>query len=205
MSHLVPPIGSRGRFTAAAPFTVNPGVVYQCTALRRFSDIEKQQLRVEETFYAPFGLGATEVSRDRSQGVYIVTLEADDRAPLYIPTSYITSYPDGAYRTYHRMVVSAEIGPVPDYMDLTFLKAQLAALVSDTTGVEPTVALGIAPMSTTVTPEEHELREIARVNAIKHRTTDYARFLAEREKNQRLEARVRMLEDILRQHDVIPQ
>lgn len=205
MTHLVPPIGAKGRFTAATPFEVNQGVIYQCTALRRFSDIEKQQLRVYETFYAPFGLPQDAVSRDRSNGVYIVTLESETHAPLYIPTSYITSYPDGAYRNYQRIVISAELGPLPDYMDLTFLQASMKALVSDTTGVEPYVALAIAPMTTQVTPGDHEQREIARVNAIKRRDTDYARFLAERQKNQRLEARVSMLEDILRQHGVIPQ
>jgi hypothetical protein len=205
MANLIPPIGSRGRFTVASPFTVNSGVVYRCTALRRFSDIENQGIRVFETFYEPFDLTQTDVANDRSIGAYIATLESDTHAPIYVPTTYITSYPDGAYRNYQRVVISAELGPMPDYIDLTFMEAQLKALVSDTIGVEPRVALGAAPMDTTVTPDQHETLEIARVNAIKNRTTDYAKYLAEKEANQRLKSRIQILEEIIRRNGLIPE
>lgn len=205
MANLIPPIEAKGRFSVKAPFQLNEGTIYRCTALRRFSDIENQGVRIHETYYEPVDLSPTDVENDRREGAYIVTLESDGKAPVYIPTTYITGYPDGAYRNYQRVVISAEIGPMPDYIDLSFMEASLKTLVSDTIGVEPRVALGVAPMTTQVTPEDHELREVARVNAIKNRTTDHAKLLAERQKNQRLESRVAILEQILRQNDLIPE
>lgn len=204
MANLIPPIEAKGRFSVKLPFQVNESTIYRCTAIRRFSDIENQGVRIYETYYAPFDLTEADVSRDRAAGAYIVTLEADSSAPLYVPTTYISGYPDGAYRNYQRVVISAELGPMPDYIDLTFMESALKTLVSETIGVEPRVALGIAPMTTQVTPEDHELREVARVNAIANRTTDYAKLLAERQKTQRLESRLAIFEEILRQNDLIP-
>lgn len=204
MNNLVPPVGTRGRYTVASPFVVNEGVIYRCTALRRFSDVENQGLRVFESFYQPRGLTTTDVSRDRQAGAYIATLESDRYAPVYVPTTYITSYPDGAFRKYQRVVISAELGPMPDSIDLTFAEQQVSDVLSDTIGIAPRVILSIAPLSDQVTPDEHEALEVARVNAIKTRTTYYAKFIAEREKNQRLETRLQILEDIIRANGLIP-
>ena len=204
MKNLIPPVGTRGRYTVRQPFSVKDDVIYECTALRRFSDIEAQGLRVYEMFYQPFGLSETDVGNDRRLNAYVATLESDSYAPLYVPTTYITSYPDGAYRSYHRVVLSAELGPIPDYIDLSFAITQMQDVLSDVIGIEPKVAVSVAPMTDRVTPEQHEALEVARTGAIKTRTTDYAKYLSEKQKNQRLESRIALLETVLRDSGQLP-
>lgn len=204
MKNLVPPVGTRGRYTVRPPFSVKNDVIYVCTALRRFSDIEAQGLRVYEMFYQPYGLTQTDVSTDRRLNAYIATLESDSYAPVYVPTTYVTSYPDGAYRSYHRVVLSAELGPIPDYIDLSFAVTQMQAVLTDVIGVAPKVAVSVAPMTDRVTPDQHEALEVARTGAIKTRTTDYAKYLSEKQKNQRLESRIELLENVLRNNGLLP-
>lgn len=202
---LTPPIGTRGRYTVKAPFMTDDGVIYTCSALRRFIDLENLGTRIYETYYAPFDLAQADMEQDRRDGVLMVTLTSESHAPLYIPTSYITSFPDLSYRNYQHVVMSASLGPLPDYIDLTFARQQMQNVISDVTGVATEVFLSIAPMSDTVTPDEHEALEAAREASINNRTTDYARTLDKDQKIQRLEARNAVLVEILRSNGLLPE
>ncbi len=202
---LTPPINTRGRYSVKAPYIVDEGVIYTCSALRRFIDLENLGTRIYETYYAPFGLAESDMQRDRRDGVLIVTLTSESSAPLYIPTSYITAYPDLSYRNYQHVVLSASLGPLPDYIDLTFARQQMQNVISDVTGVTTEVHLSIAPMEDTVTPDDHEAREAAREASINNRTTDYARNLEKDQKIQRLEARNAVLVEVLRSNGLLPE
>lgn len=202
---MIPPLGTRGRYSLRAPWTTEPNTLYTCAAIRSFTDLETLGVNILESYYVPMGLEASDVQRDRRDAVAIITLISETTAPIYVPSSYIESYPDLSHRNYHHMVVSASLGPLPDYLDLTFVKGQIASAISETIGVEPEVHLGVAPMIGEVTPEQHEILENAREAAITNRTTDRARLLEAQQRIAQLEQHLSIYEGILRDKGLLPE
>jgi len=205
MASPIPPIGTRGVYSLNAPWTASPGVVYTCAAIRRFVDLANLGTDVYETYYAPSGLTQSDYDRDRQNDEAIVTLISETTAPIYVPSSYIASFPDQSYRNYHHVVLSASLGPLPDYIDLTFVRDQVATAVSEVVGQEATVQLSVAPMKGTVSPEQHEVNEAARQASITNRTTDYARRLELEQQVTQLNQRLAIAETLLKENGLIPE
>lgn len=199
-----PPIGTRGRYELRTPFVARPDRVYTCTAIRKFVDLETQGVNVYAQYYQPHGLTESDFSADRRNNEVILTLTSDTDAPIYVPSSYLLSYPDQSGRTYHHVVLSASMGPLPDYIDLTHVRTEVAKVISDVIGHVPEVHVGIAPLTEDVIPEDHEVLEAGRIAAISNRTTDYTRFLEAQQKVHRLESKLAALESILQDHGLIP-
>lgn len=204
MDRMIPPIGTRGRYSLKAPFTTEPNTLYRCAAIREFVDLENRDRPVYENYYQPYDIPEADYRRDRDNKAVIITLVSDTTAPIYVPSSYIAAYPSLSYRNYQHVVLSASIGPIPDYLDLTFAKQQMASILSDTIGVTPEIHVGVAASSGVITPEQHETLETAREAAIVNRTTDRARLLEEQAKNTLLEQKIRLLEQILIDNDLLP-
>lgn len=205
MSNLVPPIDTRGIYLLASPYaeSLQPGELYRCAAIRSFRDVENQGGNVFTEYYENRNLSQADCEKDRRNDVKIVTLLSDAYAPVYVPSSYILSYPDIGTRNYQRVVLSVDLGPLPDVLDLTFVKTKMAGVVQESFGVTPKVNIAIAPMSGVVTSEESDAREIARQSAVTNATTDYALYLKEREKNTVLETRCALLEKIVRDNGLL--
>lgn len=204
MAAPIPPVGTRGLYELKTPWSTQPATLYTCMAIRRFTDLENRGTNVYETYYAPFDVAESEYRRDRSNNEAIITLTSETTAPIYVPSSYIASFPDLTFRNYHHVVLSSSFGPLPDYIDLTFVRQEIAKVISDTLGTVPEVHVGVVPMNGVVTPEEHDTLEVARQAKIENRTTDYARLLEAQQTNQQLLQRLAICEQILRDEGLIP-
>jgi len=205
MVSIIPTLGMKGRYSLKSPWNASPDTLYTCAAIRYFVDIENLGFDVYEDYYQPMGMDRNVFEKDRREKVAIVTLTSETSAPIYVPSSYIEAIPDLSHRNYHHVVLSASLGPLPDYIDLTFLQDQVGAVVSDTIGMQPKVELGVAPMKGTISPEQHEVLETARAAAISNRTTSHARVLELSEKNAQLEQRLAIMEQILKDNNLIPE
>lgn len=193
----VPPPGTRGLYSLKAPFKTVPNELYSCGAIRYFKDIQNQGVDVYAKYYQPLELTEADYARDLAAGVVIITLLSETQQPIYVPSSYVLSYPGLSSYNYQHVVLSVSLGALPDALDLTFLKTQIATAVSEVIGVTPTVYENVAPSTGVVTPEQHDAMEAARQAAITNRTTDYARYLIERDKRIALEAKVAALEKVI--------
>lgn len=193
----VPPIGTRGIYSLKAPFTTVPDTLYTCAAIRHFKDIQNQGTDVFKRYYEPYEIEQIRYQDDLATGVVLVSLVSDTENPIYVPSSYIAAFPNLNSVNYHHVVLSLSLGALPEYLDLTFLKDQIAGVASDTIGVSPTVYENIATTTNTVSPEEHDAITIAREAAIKNRITDYARVIELQQQKASLEQRLQILETIL--------
>lgn len=198
MASLAPPLGTKGRWQLKEPFVTVPGQLYELGADRSFIDIENNGVNVFETYYGPFALDRATMTADRRNGERILTLLSDTLAPIYVPTSYVTAYPLLDSVAYHHVVMSASIGALPVTVSLDFLETQLAKICSDTIGVTPTINIGVVPLTSVVTPEQHETNEALRESAIANRTTDYARLAEEQNKNAVLSQKLTIAETIIK-------
>lgn len=205
MDRMIPPIGTRGLYSLKSPWVTKPTVLYQCSAIREFVDLENLGVNVYETYYFPMGLERNVFEQDRRSGQVIVTLTSDTEAPIYVPSSYIAAFPDLSYRNYQHIVLSASLGPLPDYIDLTFAKATVANVLSDVVGLTPTVHVSVAAMQGVISPQEHETLEAARQAAIVNRTTEYAKVLQLQQQVTSLQQQNAILVQILRDNGLLPE
>ncbi|AEH03608.1 hypothetical protein AVT69_gp183 [Pseudomonas phage PhiPA3] len=203
---LVPPPNTKGLYTLYAPFDQQmvPNELYTCAAIRRFEDIENNGRNVFSVYYEPFGLTEQQCQSDRAAGHFIVTLLSTKYPPLYVPTSFIKSYPNLNSKQYNQVILTLSLGPLPDDVILDSAMDAAANAVSDFLGVTPEVHIGIMPLSDAVTPEQHETREANRLAAIANRTTDYARLAEEQAKNAQLSQRLAIAEKMLKDNGLLP-
>lgn len=206
MARLTPPLNATGRFTAAAPFdtVVFETVAYQAVALRRFDDIVELGEDVYAKYYQPFGLTEIQFKQDERNSVVLVSLMNPSGEIVYVPDSYILSYPNQGDVKYNHVVLSVSLGILPDFLDLTFAKQQLASIASDTIGVNAAVKEHIAPTVGSVTPDQHELMEVARIARITNRRTDRAKALEAQAQITALQQRILALETIITEAGLLP-
>lgn len=206
MARLTPPLNATGRFTVAAPFdtVVFETVAYQAIALRRFTDIVELGEDVYDKYYAPFGLTEAQFKQDERASVVLVSLMNPSGEIAYVPDSYILSYPNQGDVKYQHVVLSVSLGPLPDYLPLDFAMSQLSSIASDTIGVNAVVKQHVAPTVGTVTPDQHELLEVARTARITNRKTDRARALEAVNQVAILQQRIAALETIIEEAGLLP-
>jgi hypothetical protein len=203
MAKLTPPLHTKGRYTLKDPFVTDLATLYTCAAVRTFRDIKERGYDPFNEFYEPMGLTEVDYNLDVSKNASIVTLVSDSQPIIYVPDTYILSYPNQQLVPYKHIVLSVSLGLVPDYVDYTFLRNQIAGLVSDVIGVEPIVELHVAPTNDSLSSEEHDILETTRQAAINLRTTDRANVLNLQRQNTALVERLQTLEQILKNEGLI--
>lgn len=214
MAKKTPPLGARGRYTVKSPWTTNPGKLYTCVAIRSFSDIYELGFDVYDTYYVPMGLTNGTVSggqtfsfnAEKTIGANIITLRSDDNDDdfIYIPDTYILSYPDVGEVRYSHMVLSASLGALPDYLDLASVKDAVRNVIAQHYGVVPTVNEHRAPSVSNPTRLQHESLEAARIGAITLLETDHAKYLRLQGQNLLLQNQINALTAILQTNNLLP-
>ena len=208
MAKRTPPYMAKGRYTLLAPWTTNPAMLYTCMAIRSFEDIYKLGVDVYTNYYVPRGvtnganIGGTPFSFDAESALKpnIITLVGDDNSVIYVPDTFILSYPNQGEVRYSRMVLSIDLGARPDYLDLSALKTSVGDLVAQQFGVVPTVTEHRAPSFDNPTASQHDVLETARIGAITVLETDHSavlRLTAEKALVQaKLDALIAILQDL---------
>ena len=192
-----PPIMARGRYQLRAPFEAPPTKIFICYAIRTFKDLYELGEDVYEKYYLPLGLSRTDFQADNDNSVAIITLISDDNQIIYVPDSYILSFPDMGEVKYHRVVLSVDFGVLPEYLDFDHTKEQVGNVASDVIGKMPTVEIHVAPSSGVITPDEHETLESSRLFNVQNQTTDRAKYLQQLRLNDDLIQRLQTLEQIV--------
>ena len=212
---LTPPYGARGIYTLGGPWATQapPQVVYTCIAIRSFEDIYNENLDVFGTYYQPMGLTQTAFTADTAANANIITLQADSKDPtqlfggsstIYVPDTYITSYPNQAVYTYQRIVLSADLGSLPDTLDCTELSNQVSTLCSNLIGVNAAVLINKAPTTNSVTATENAALEAARLGAITLNTSEHARLISAQNQIALLTAKLTAIMQAMAKSAVFP-
>lgn len=163
---LTPPINTSGIFTLYLPFTLPTGVVYRCSAIRTFTELEKHGIDVYKTYYKPQDIAEDTYKVDLGLKASIVTLVSGAGEEVYVPNTYIESYPGDSGVRYSRNVLVVDVGLVPETTDLSYLKDLLVDLVHHNVGVTSTAEIVTAPYTGSVSHDQHVAWETARRAAI---------------------------------------
>lgn len=179
MSGYIPSIGIRGVFTLLTPFETRllPQVSYSCIAVRRLADIVAAGGDPKAEYYTPNGLSDEQYNQDLVSSACIITLQAGSASVEYIPSSYISGFPEIGGIPYTGLLLAMNIGAVPDSLDLSYVKQRLAELVLENLGIATTAEAVVASLPSILSPAEHQALVATREQAMGTITTDYSRFL----------------------------
>ena len=197
-----PPLHCFGLYGLRMPLVADPTVTYSCMAIRTFNDIEKLGIDVFKTYFEPMGLVESDYTDSKNVNANIITLMSD-AGVIYVPDTFIETFPSMTQYTYNVAVLSVSLGAVPDYLDTSFLQQQLAGVCSDVIGVVPTVNLHIGASTGSITPDQHQINEAARLAAIKIRVTDRAKYLAAQSTITDLQAKITAMTTVLKAHNLL--
>lgn len=193
-----PTLHTKGIYTLRSPWTSLGDTLYECIAIRSFADFVNRGEDVYQKYYAVKGLTEEQYRADLAAGAHIVTLQSAVSAVIHVPDTFIEKFPDLSGVPYKRIVGSVLLGPLPDTVDLVHLKASLASVASDITGVEAQVEILAAPYAGVVTADQHATLEVARQAAIANRTTDRATVVAQQAIIDAQAANIKALEQVIR-------
>lgn len=204
-NNLIPAVGTKGRYTLKPPFdaAMKPNTLYTLSAVRKFDEIETFAQSIYEQFYHPFQLTESDVNTDRANGAMIITLMTAEAQALYVPTTYVQSYPDLNYKPYRQFVAVLSFGAMADDTLFEPVIQGLKNATSEFLGVEPEVHIASMPLTDVITPEQHENLEATRQAAISNRTTDYARLYEAQATIALQEQRIAILEKIVKDNGLL--
>lgn len=173
---ITPPIHATGVYSLYSPFTVSLEMIYRCHAVRSFDELVKRGINVFEEYYSPKGLTEKIYKEDAAKGASIVTLISADNEYLYVPNTYIESYPGMAGLRYERKLLMLDLGPLPANFQLNYLLADMQDLVTKAVGVtedKAKLTFATVPMNGSVSHEDHIQLEATRRAAIQlHKPID---------------------------------
>lgn len=176
MSKRTPNLFASGRFTLAPPFAakLKPAMDYTCISIRSFADfVAEGDVNIFEQFYVPEGIPRLRFDQDVLEKAAIITLQNTDGDIVQVPDTFIDKYPSGSSAGWSRIVVSVDLGAVPDLVVLEHLKTVLANATQDTVGITPKVEINKMTTPNSLTQSDVDLWLAATQAAIVRSKTDY--------------------------------
>ena len=196
-----PPIYTSGKYEARTPWVLSITVNYTATAIRSFKDMYERNIDVLNDIYIPKGLTKVEHDADNAEKATIVTLESKAGDIIYIPDTYILSYPNMANIIYNRVVISIDLGSLPDYKDLSALLTLLTSTTQQSIGVIPDAIVHVAQTADYISASQHDTLETAKAAVLiatgETPTTDKGRLNLANIKVAALEEKVGSYEELV--------
>lgn len=186
-----PPINSFGLFRLKSPWSL-PLVPYKCISIDSLLDVGGY-----EKHYGVMGLSNDTFIVDSNNGINLITLVDNNGNTVMVPSSYIEHYPSDVYVSYSRLVLSVDLGELPDTIDLSGLRNQIEDLCKTLITSKASLAEHRLPLTKIVSYKESEQRELNRADELDNVLTIHAsKIKTELELSECLE-KIRLLEEVL--------
>lgn len=167
VTKVTPTPNTEGIYKVKAPFTISESTIYRCTAIRTFPELVGRKIDPYETYYKPAGLTREQFLADANVDASIVTLQSHDGELVYIPDTYIESYPGINGYKYSRNVAVIDFALVPETIDVSLVNKELEAVCARNLGIDAKVVITTMAYEGQVTEEQHLQMEAARKEKLK--------------------------------------
>jgi hypothetical protein len=167
---LTPPINTEGVFKINNPFSLPQDVMFNVDEHRNFAALQRANIDPFTKYYQPVGVSNSDYLEDAAAGASIVTFKSADGQVVYIPDTYIETYPGAAGVAYVRNVLVWDLGPVPDYVDVSTLNADAKAVLEKGLGVTVTGLITTLAFEGVISDEDHVRMEAERKAKIRQTT-----------------------------------
>lgn len=195
---LTPPIYAKGNYRVKSPFKVDENAIYVTNAIRSFAECELKGLRVYDEIYKPLGLDEATYLADARAGINIIALFSDDAPDLYLPDSYIISYPNMGEAIPQRLLLSVDLGFITSHWNDEYLLGAVSDICSDVVGGSPEVKIHVVPITGMPSNSDVKALEALRTDEVQNRTTEYAKNKDLTNTNNLLNDKVKSLENMVR-------
>lgn len=186
-SNVIPSYFAAGSYTANNPFdmVVKPEKYYKVEALRSVNEMLGDNRDMYKLIFEPAGVAQTDYQSmlddvTRQQGAILVLI-ASDGSRVYVPTTYLKSFPliDGV--SYERLCLVVDLGAVPPTLkDLVAdTKEHISNYVESHFGVKNEVQIGTMPTVGYVTAAQAKTFETTRQNKIDGTSNDVVTVAAQ--------------------------
>jgi hypothetical protein len=195
--YIQPSIGSSGVIKLKYPFTglCSAGVPYEVTGLQTLHAVASTNQDPYALFYEPFEIDREKFAADVADRVCIVTLRASDGEEVKVPNSYLESLPVATGVPYGTMLVTVNLGALPQDLSLQYFMSQLKDMARDLMGVQnAAVRAMLASSLTSLTVEDAAAIESAREVVMGAVVTDAAKLRVAQEALVALRAKYNDLE-----------
>ena len=170
-TNIIPGIRSAGQFEAVAPFDkiVDPTIYYTTEAIRTIPEMQGLNLDLYTMVLQPAGIPKDDTTKYieemLSSDAVIVTLTSNGRPPVYVPSSYLSSFPAVDGVVYEHMCIVVDLGAVPPGLSskITNQLTEIQQYVANNIGVDNKVQVGVIPTRGYVSKEQADLFENARM------------------------------------------
>ncbi len=210
MAKKTPPLHASGKWGLASPWAAANDVTYVCHAIRTFEDIEKMGENVYERYYKPYITeGSTHgnkvwlFAQERLLRPNIITLISNDNRIIYVPDTFIVSFPDASEFKYNQVVLAVPLGILPDKFDVTHILDAVKDKISTLLGITVTPFTIISSLASNPTLEEHMALEANRLASIRNAESTETLLIQEKAKTVSLEKQNKLYEDILRENGLL--
>lgn len=202
MNFILPQIGTTGIFSLKAPLDtlIQTGVSYTVSAIRRIGDIISNGEDPYVLYYASKQIAVDIYNDDVKNNVCILSLQATDGTWIYIPNSFLLSMPTVGGVPYTNLILAADLGPIPQHLDMFFLSSKVGDVIRDVIGIQTEVKMVVSSAVTVIPTEDSKVLEAARQHLVQTSTTDYARYLEANAKYQSALQKIALLEEYIRTH-----
>lgn len=204
-TRITPPFGVTGLWKLRAPYRAKPAKQYTCTAIRSFVELELLNINIHFNYYAPHELSYDNYRRDLDIGASLVVLLGTDGERIYVPDTYIESYPDMDIGNFRRFIMSCELGTLPMNTSLDHITSGIASMVQEKLGRAVSVNTYIGPISaaSNMTPSDLKREENVRKTNAMNKSTTYGQLYESNRRLGDLEGLVRVLKEQLRNKDQV--
>lgn len=164
----IPRINVTGKWELRAPFDklINPNGTYKCDSVKGFVTLANIGIQVEARYYAPHGLSTATYKSDDARDVKIVCLLGNDGSKVYVPTTYIIRAPNEQPAAYYRIILSFDLGILPDWLDLSTEMGACNELLQSALGILPAANIHKGPAEGFVSLKDAEAAESMRIAGI---------------------------------------
>lgn len=176
---ITPELGATGKYKYKAPFDTlgNNQTEFTCISVRTLTECLSVGENPFKKYYQPFGLTEEQYRTDVSQGASIVGLQSTVGTSLYLPNSFLLSYPDVSGVRYVTMVIGADIGAIPETMNLEVLCTEVQDVIYTRLGVMPDVKPVITSQPALISHDDHEKLERVRASTVQENKSLSAQIL----------------------------
>lgn len=192
---LSPTPNREGIYVAKMPFKIDETTIFKCEAIRTFPELIRRGVDVFAEYYLPKGLTKEIYIEDANVGAAIIVLKSVDGQILHIPNTYLDKIPGQTGLSYQRNIVTADLGPVPDYVDVALIESDIKDLIARYIGVDANVVTVSLQHDGEFTDEQHIQMENLRKLNIRKTVPLSLQLSEERERN----AKLTTLNDLLMQ------
>lgn len=203
MANNIPSIRAAGKYVVSGPYdkVVSPDTFYTAEAIRTIPEMQALKLDLFKLVFSPAGYDQasadTEISKAIEDNAVVVALTSRARAPVYVLSTYIISFPVANGVIYERLGATVDLGPCPPSMKdkINTLVEHMNEYVKGAFGIQtPNTTIGTVPVRGYVSKDTADTWEASRKLRITQESSDTLQLEMLKKENAELKIYIESLE-----------